>query len=45
MCHAWPFKKAIADLPIGMKGNLKHNSGNLLSPLGSQNKADIVSQC
>ena len=36
--HDWPVKKAITDLPISMKGNLKHTSGNLLSPLGAQNK-------
>ena len=31
-------KKAIVNLPISMKGNLKRTSGNLLSPLGVQNK-------
>ena len=33
MRHDWPFKKALIDLPIKMKGNLKHTSGNSLSPL------------
>ena len=31
-------KKAIVDLPIRLKGNSKHTSGNSLSPLGAQNK-------
>ena len=34
----WPFKKAIVDLPVRMKGNLKRTSGNSLSPLGGQDK-------
>ena len=38
MCHNWPVEKVIADLPIKMKGNSKHSSGNLLSPLRAQNK-------
>ena len=38
MCHDWPASNAIVSLPIKMKGNSKHNSGNLLSPLGAQNK-------
>ena len=29
---------AIVDLPIKVKGNSKRSSGNLLSPLGAQNK-------
>ena len=33
-----PVRKAIVHLPIRLKGNLKYNSGNLLSPLGDQNK-------
>ena len=37
-CHDWPVKKAIVDLPIRMTGNSKCTSGNLLSPLGAQNK-------
>ena len=38
MHHDWPVKKGIVILPIGLKGNLKRNSSNLLSPLGTQNK-------
>ena len=38
MRHDWPGKKAIVDLPIKMKGNSKHISGNSLSPLGAKNK-------
>ena len=37
-CRDWPVKKATVDLPIRLKGNLKLISGNLLSPLGTQNK-------
>ena len=36
--HDWPVKKAIVDLPIRLKGNSKHTSGNSLSPLETQNK-------
>ena len=36
--HNWPVKKAIVDLPIGLKGNSKHISIKLLSPFGAQNK-------
>ena len=36
--HDWPFEKAIVDLPIKTRGNLKPTSGNSLSPLGGQNK-------
>ena len=50
-CHDWPVKKAIVDLPIRMTGNSKCTSGNLLSPLGAQNKdqcrccsADVTNQ-
>ena len=38
MRHDWPVKKATVDLPIRLKGNSKHISGNSLSPLGAQNK-------
>ena len=38
MCHDWPVKKAIVDLPIRMKRNSKHSSGSLLSLLRAQNK-------
>ena len=38
MHHDWPDKKAIVDLLIKMKGKLIHTSGNLLSPLGAQDK-------
>ena len=45
MRHDWPVKKAIVDLPIGIKGNSKRTSVNLLSPLGAQNKdLDAASQ-
>ena len=37
-CHDWPVKKAIVDLPIKLKGNLKRTSGNLLSQLGAPTK-------
>ena len=33
-----PLKKAIIDLPIRLKGNLKRTSGNWFNPLGSHNK-------
>ena len=36
--HDWPFKKAIVDLPIRMKGNLKRTSGNSLTPFGALSK-------
>ena len=36
-CYGWPVKKSIVDLPIRMKGNTKHTSGNLVSLLVSQN--------
>ena len=35
-CHDWPVKKAIVDLPIRLKGNLKRISGNSLSLLGAR---------
>ena len=35
--HDWPVKNAIANLPIGLKGNVRRISRNLLSPWG-QNK-------
>ena len=28
MCHDWPVKKASADSPIRLKGNLRHTSEN-----------------
>ena len=37
-CYDWPVKKSIVDLPIRMKENTKHTSGNLVSLLVSQNK-------
>ena len=37
MYHDWPVNKAIVNLPIRLRGNSKHTSGNLLSPLGAQN--------
>ena len=36
--HDWPVKKAVVDLPIRLKGDLKRTSGNSLSPFGAQNK-------
>ena len=36
--HNWPVNKAIVDLSVKMKGNLKRTIGNLLSPLGAQSK-------
>ena len=36
--HDWPVKKAIVDLPIRLKGNLKPISGNSLGPMGTENK-------
>ena len=36
--HDWPVKKATVDLLIRLKGNLKHNYGNLLSLWGGPNK-------
>ena len=29
--HDWPVEKAMANLPITLKGNLKHISGNVES--------------
>ena len=34
MYHDWPVKEAIVNLPIRLRGNLKHISGNALSSLG-----------
>ena len=34
MCHYWPVKNAIFDMPIRLKGNSKCISSNLLSLLG-----------
>ena len=36
--HDWPVKDALVYLPIRLKGNLKHTSGNSLSLLGAQNR-------
>ena len=38
MHHDWPVKKAMVNMPVSSKGNLKCISGNLLSPLRAQNK-------
>ena len=38
MHHDWPVKKAIVDLPVRLKGNLKCISGKLLSLLEAQYK-------
>ena len=34
----WPVKKAIVNLPIRLKGNWRHTSGNCLSPLGPRTR-------
>ena len=36
MHHYWPVEEAIINLPIKMKGNLKHTSGDLTSLLRAQ---------
>ena len=36
--HDGPVKNAFVDLPIRLKGKLKHTPGNSLSLLGAQNK-------
>ena len=36
--HDWPFKKAIVDLPIRMKGNLKRITDNSFTPLRPRDK-------
>ena len=37
--HDWPVEKPIVILPIRMKGNSKHISGNsFVGPLGAKNK-------
>ena len=41
MRHNWSVRKAIVDLPIRLKRNSKHISGNLLRQLGVQNK-DVI---
>ena len=38
MSHDWPVEKAMADLPVKLKKNLKRTSGNLLSLFRTQNK-------
>ena len=38
MLHDWPVKKAIVDLSMKMKGNLKRTSGDSLSSLGAENR-------
>ena len=40
MDREWPVKKAIVDIPKGirLKGNLKHSSSNSLSSLGAQKR-------
>ena len=32
MCHDWPVKNAIVNLPISVKENSKRTSGNSLGP-------------
>ena len=38
MCHDWPVKSAMVNLPIRLKGNLKNISSNSLSVFGAHNK-------
>ena len=38
MSYDWPNEKSIVNLPIRVKGYLKHISGNLLNTLGDKNK-------
>ena len=38
MSHDWPVEKAMVDLPVELKKNLKRTSGNLLSLFRTQNK-------
>lgn len=38
MSHDWPIEKAMVDLPVELKKNLKRTSGNLLSLFRTQNK-------
>ena len=38
MCHHWPVKKAIVDLPVRLKGNSKLRYSNSLSLFRPQNK-------
>ena len=38
MCHDWPVKNSIIDLPTKMKGNLKRSSSDSLSPVRAHNK-------
>ena len=39
MYHDWPVTNAIVNLPVRFEGKLKKCiSGNLLNPLGAQNK-------
>ena len=42
MHHDWPVKKAMVNLPVRLKGNLKCISGNLLSPLGPRTKILVL---
>lgn len=38
MSHDWRVEKAMVDLPVELKKNLKRTSGNLLSLFRTQNK-------
>ena len=38
MSHDWHVEKAMVDLPVELKKNLKRTSGNLLSLFRTQNK-------
>ena len=38
MCHEWPVKNAVVDLPITLTKNAKCICGNSLCLLGTQNK-------
>ena len=43
-CHDWPVNKAIINLPIRLKGNLKRISSNSLSPLAQNKDIGTASQ-
>ena len=46
MCHDWPVKNAIVNLPIRMKGNSKCISSNSFIPLVvGPEQGDVTNQC
>ena len=44
-CHDWPVKKAIVDLPIKMKENSKHTSGNSFKSVWSPQQEYELHRC